>query len=366
MQQAQASCDKKCHQQIQAIIDHDRDLYSIPAVQVSIIYPDKNIPDDFVSGTTKTDNHVPLQKDNLFQVGSETKSFVGTIMLQLEAERQLSLDDKISKWLPGLPYTWNKITIRQLLNHTSGIYDYFDVLIDMAEKKQLDLLKQWSAAELIDLVVKKPNYFEPGKGWHYSNSNYVLAGMIIEAVTHTPFSDIIHDRLIRPLGLTNTYYASAKYDSIIMSRMAHGYSKIAPFPITDIATKNSSWANSAGANISTAHDMAIWFKTLLTGKLLPTAQFHEMMSLVDEANGQSIPDTRRTAGYGLGIMHDFTTFGEETWLHSGGTLGYSSFMIWLKSRNIIIAVNGSDISSLIPEKRDLFYLTQDIVSFLQK
>ncbi len=363
--QVYALCDNYCHKNIQSIIDHDRELYSIPGVQVSIIFPGENIPDDFVSGSIKDNINIPVQQNNYFQIGSETKSFVATILLQLEAEQRLSLDDKIIKWLPFIPATWNKVTIRQLLNHTSGIYNYDDVLIEMASKGKLNLNKQWSAPELINLIIEKNVYFPPGKGWHYSGTNYVLAGMIIESVTHMAFRDVINSRLLQPLILQNTYYISWNYDYKTLLRMSHGYSRTKLFHNMDVLSINPSWSNTASAVISTAHDMVIWIKTFLTGNILPIAQLHEMMSLVDRENGQPIPVTSNKSGYGLAIMHDFTTYGEETWSHSGATLGFSSYMIWLKSSNIFIAIHGNDLSAALPEKRDLFYLTQDVIAFLQ-
>jgi len=335
---------------------------------MSLICSDSLQPRDFVSGHIKMDSNTSVNPDHLFQVGSETKSFIAAILLQLDTESTVSLTDKIEKWLPLIPEHWHGITITQLLNHTSGIYDYTDELIELFLKNQIEINKQWTAQELLSVIKEKKSYFDPGKGWHYSNTNYVLAGMIIEAATGKTLLNEMNDRLIYPSGLMNTYYASAAYSHDILKRMAHGYSKTGLFlnEPKDITEINASLLNAAGANISTAHDMSLWFKKLMKGDLLNQAQLTKLMSLVDMNNGQPIPNASDVPGYGLAVTHDQATFNEETWWHSGGTLGYSSLMIWLKCNDIIITININDITSFIPEKRNIFILAKDVVSYIQK
>lgn len=362
---AYADCSKDIRQGIQDILDKDRLTYQIPGMEVTISYPGENSTLDFVSGTTTLSTNIPVQRDNLFQIGSETKSFIAVILLQLEAEGLLSINDKIGKWLPQVASDWKEITIKQLLNHTSGIFNYTEVLDEMVHNdKNLDLKKQWTSYELINLVINKPSYFKPGAGWHYSNTNYVLAGMIIENATGKSVNDEIKTRLTEPLQLTNTYYLPHLYSEQIMQRMMHGYSSRGYFPNEpkDVTDTNNSWANAAGAIVSTSHDMAIWFKKLSSGALLPAKQMNELMTLVDKSNGQPLPITTNQAGYGLGVMHDFDTFGNETWWHSGGTLGYSSLMVWLKCSDIVITANINHLSST----RDIYALTKDLASYIQK
>jgi len=357
------------NQGIQNIIDKDRQTYHIPGIEVSIICPGDNAPRDFVSGTTEINGNTLVQTDSMFQIGSETKSFIAVILLQLEAEGLLSIDDPIGKWLPAISPDWRDITIRQLLNHTSGIYNFTDVMIAMIIKdNNFDLKKQWTSDELLKLLDDQSPYFEPGMGWHYSNSNYILAGMVIESVTGKSIGEEMKIHLIDPLGLSNTHYIPAIYTDKIMQHMAHGYARSGIFheEPKDITESNSSWAGAAGANISTSHDMAIWFNKLTSGNILPAQQMKEMTSLVNENNGQSIPDTAQAAGYGLAIMHDFTTFGEESWWHSGGTLGYSSFMVRLKGNDVIITVNANEISAIEPKERDLYFLTKDLIAYVQQ
>ena len=166
---------------LQKTINSDQSKYKIPGVEVSILCPGESSPLDFVSGTTTINGARAVTPNHLFQIGSETKSFVATIILQLEQEGALNINDPIQKYLDNLPDAWQNISIKQLLNHTSGIYNYTDVLIETGKKDgSLDLQKQWSNNELLELVFAKPLYFSPGTDWHYSNSNYILAGQIIE------------------------------------------------------------------------------------------------------------------------------------------------------------------------------------------
>ncbi|HIH8951563.1 TPA: serine hydrolase [Legionella pneumophila] len=120
----------------------------------------------------------------------------------------------------------------------------------------------------------------------------------------------------------------------------------------------TSWANTAGAMVSTSHDMAIWFKNLLDGSLFPPKQMNELLTFVDGI----FPDTSIQIGYGLGIIHDFDTFGEEALWHSGGTLGYNALMVWLKCNDVVITTNINHTTV----NRDMYNITRDLATFIQK
>ncbi|TAL66144.1 MAG: class A beta-lactamase-related serine hydrolase, partial [Legionella sp.] len=291
---------------------------------------------------------------------SETKSFIATIILQLESERSLSINDPISKYLSHIPQQWNEITIKQLLNHSSGIVNYTDVLEELWHKNNIDFQKQFTSEELVNLVIDKPLYFKPGSNWHYSNTNYVLAGMIIQNITGKLIDEEINSRIIDNLHLSNTYYHASLYDEQLLSQMAHGYSDRGFFPDEpyDITETNISWANTAGAMISTSHDMSIWFKNLLDGTLLPKQQFDEMMTFVDGI----FPNSTIPIEYGLGIIHDVETFGTEAWWHSGGTLGYNAMMVKLKSPDVLITINISHTTA----KREIYAMVRTIAAYIKK
>jgi len=266
-----AECGKNINESIQKIIDENRIKYQIPGLEVSVSCPGEEVPRDFVSGTTTIDGTVPVQSDHLFQIGSETKSFVAAIILQLEAEGRLSIYDPIGAYLKNIPDAWQIATIQQLLNHTSGIFNYTQVLEFWQTMKDSDFKKQWSSVELISLAKDKELNFSPGLGWSYSNTNYVLAGMLVEAVTGKSIEEELNTRLFQPLYLCNTHYYSKAYSDDILKRMAHGYSSLGFFSDEprDITDKNMSWGNSAGAILSTSHDTAIWLRFIsITWRLL--------------------------------------------------------------------------------------------------
>lgn len=365
---AYASCSNVSDQKIQNIIDQNRVKFDIPGIQVSLLCPEESQPRDYVSGNIKIDSNIPVRQDHLFQIGSETKSFIAAILLQLDTEGTISLNDYIEKWLPMIPASWHGITITQLLNHTSGLYNYTDELIELFLKNQVDINKQWSAPELISLVKDKDSYFEPGKGWHYSNTNYVLAGMIIEAASGESVLDAMNNRLIYPSGLMNTYYVPALYSGDILKRMSHGYSKSGLFPDEpkDVTEINASTFNAAGANISTSHDMSLWFKKLMKGDLLNQTQLAKLMTLVDVYNGQPLPNSPTSSGYGLAVVHDQAKFNEEAWWHTGGTLGYTALMVWLKCNDVIITINISDMSTMTQTESDMDVLANNVVTYVQK
>lgn len=359
-QYSYAVCDQNVNTDIQKIIDADRVRYHIPGIEVSIICPGEQTPRNFVSGTVIVDSHKPIREQHLFQIGSETKSFIATLIMQLEAEGALSIQDPISDYLPLLPEEWHNITIQQMLNHSSGIYNYTDVMEEQMKDDVNYLNQAWTSEELINLVTSKPLYFKAGEGFHYSNTNYVLAGLIIEKVTHHSLALEIKNRLTVPLNLANTYYLPSSYDHSTLLQMAHGYAERGTYPHepTDITETNHSWANAAGAMVSTSHDMAIWFQHLIQGQLFPQEQMREFTALIQG----SLPNTSTPIGYGLGVIHDYDVFGEEAWWHSGGTFGFAALMIWLKSSDVIITVNINHAT----KNRDVYALSKDLAQRLQE
>lgn len=342
--------------QIQALINADQVKYKMPGVQVSIICPDEDAVLDFVAGTTEINGVIPINLDHLFQIGSETKSFVAAVILQLEQEGLLTIDDPINTYLDNLPEAWQSISIKQLLNHTSGIYNYTDTLIEHGKEGSMDLEKQWKSDELITIARSKPLYFTPGTDWHYSNTNYILAGLIIEKVTHHSFYDEVYIRITDKLWLHDTRYMPVKYNEHFMKRMAHGYSDNGLFPNEpmDITSTNHSWANTAGAMVANSHDIALWFYHLMHGGVLKPQQMTELTTTV------SATLDNKPINYGLGVWQFFNYNNEEAWAHTGGTLGYSSMMLWLKNSDIIISVNVNHTSPI----KDVHEISQDLVRLL--
>lgn len=338
---ANAECGKNINKNIQKIIDDNRLKFKYPGIQVSINCSGEDIPRDFVSGTTTLNGSTPVKAENLFQIGSITKSFIATIILQLEAEGQLSIDDPIGHYLKNIPKSWQSVTIKQLLSNSSGLSDYLRVGNFWATLAFNQYKKQWSPDELLSYVVNNKALFPPGMGWGYSSTNYVLAGQLIEAVTGQLLDVVIDQRLAQPLHLSNTFYVPRAYDQPILNLITHGYSILGLFANEpkDITDFNNSWVNSAGAMISNTHDISIWLRQLLTTEtILSEAQRNKLTSLIDMSTGKPLSKTSTNRGYGLGMMGSYNSLIGEYWGHDGVTLGYRSYMLWLKCNDLAIAV----------------------------
>jgi D-alanyl-D-alanine carboxypeptidase len=254
-----------------------------------------------------------MASGNEFQIGSNTKTFVATVALQLVGEGRLKLDDPVRRWFPQVRDA-DRITVRMLLQHTSGLFDYL-ADPEMAEQVLAGSRHRWTPEELLTVAMKHPVNAEPGAGWSYSNTNYVLAGMILRKVTGTDPAQLIHQRIVVPLGLRHTYWAP---DARFHGRHLHGYFRTQPGgrQYTDVSDAPLHWADAAGAMISTLSDLARFEKALQSGRLLRPTQLAQMRSTVD------VPGPAGwKAGYGLGISRLDTPCG-TFWGHTGGTLGY--------------------------------------------
>lgn len=363
-----AACKNVSNQIIQSIIDKDRIKYHIPAVELSLVCPNEASSRDFFSGTIKWDGMKPIKQNptpSIFQIGSETKTFTAVIILQLEAEGRLSIDDPINKYLPWVPSTWKNITIKQLLYHTSDIPSYSDDEAFMNEVLSHPY-KYYSAQDLINVVINKP-LISPFQ-WYYSNTDTVLAGMIIESVTGKTIDKEMRERIFKPLSLFDTYYLPVNYGPYILSRMAHGYWVKKDGSHTDITTWNMSWANSAGAIISTAHDNAIWLKQLLINNaVLPEKQQQEMQTLIDPKTGLPLPIGSKKSGVGLEVNRDLLSVG-ETWSRGGETPGFLAKMWWFKSKNIGLTITTSaDGEEGAPEPANgNLAIVSDVLSYVLK
>jgi D-alanyl-D-alanine carboxypeptidase len=261
----------------------------------------------------------PIQATDRFRIGSNTKSFISTVILQFEAEHRLRITDSVEQWLPGLVPNGRNITIRELLNHTSGIPDYVDLDFFLGLIHHRDTTYQ--PRDLVRRAVAQPPVFPPGTSWSYSNTNYILLGLIIARVDHRPepYAPVweVYRRIIGPLGLTRTTFPIT--DPNIAGPHPHGYFVDPPAEFqlpgtTDMTRSNPSWAWTAGAIISTTDDLARFHRALFTGQLLPPAQQHELLSTVPTSTGND---------YGLGVLRAETPCG-DAWGFEGAFPGYES------------------------------------------
>ncbi|AQA13828.1 serine hydrolase domain-containing protein [Streptomyces malaysiensis subsp. malaysiensis] len=287
--------------------------------------------------STKTDAD-PKAK---FRIASNTKTFTATVLLQLEGEGKLSLDDSVAKWLPDAVnangYDGSKITIRELLNHTSSLPDYAaDAQLSGAYYNNTDPDKAWAPQQLVNIALRQhAPQSAPGEKFGYANTNYVLAGMVIKAVTGNEPGDEIQKRIIEPLNLNDTKFAT---DSSISGNYLHGYSYSFLFGMRDVTTSNVQIFSTAGAIVSTLDDMATFQRALMTGKLLAPEQLKELKTTVPESSDGS---TDITAGLGIGRVE--LSCGKVAWGHTGAVLGYySEWLISEDGKTEVIHANTED------------------------
>lgn len=294
----------------------------------------------------------------MWQIGSNTKAFTAVMLLQLEAEGTLSIHDTLGRWLPQYPQ-WRDVTIEQLLDMTSGIADY------TSQEAFADTLGSrpdtvFSEARLLGFVTGLPL---AGHGYAYSNTNYILAQMVIERATHDTYADQLTKRIIKPLGLRDTCLAPYTCPAATATRMPAGYfaeSGAPAFPDAQVPPLALTWAQGAGGIVSSLQDMTTWDRALYTGRELPAAQQRELETLVSTATGQPIETTTPTdpQGYGLGVVQESLGIG-TVWAYEGETLGYRALHLYFPRTGLIlaIAVNSSADADTLPGLAETVYQT---------
>jgi D-alanyl-D-alanine carboxypeptidase len=271
-------------------------------------------------GTADLASSAPMRLDDHMRIGSIAKTMTGTIVLQLVDEGKLGLDQPLSDFRPDVPGA-GTITIRQLLNMTSGLFDYGD---DPALHRALDEHPQqpWTAEQLVEIGLQHRPYFAPGQGWHYSNTNYAVLGLIAEQLTGTPLQQLFQERLFGPLGMSQSLYPDLA-SSALPAPSAHGYlygslSDVeAGMPaqaqsLRDVTDYSPSFGGAAGAVISTLDDLHRWAPALANGTLLEPTTQAERLTWVDLAPGLQ---------YGLGIQNANGMLG-----HNGAIPGFQSYL----------------------------------------
>lgn len=275
-----------------------------------------------VSGVTDVRTGRPVPANGFFRAGSSTKTFVATVILQLVAERKVSLDDSVERWLPGVVQgngnDGRRITVRNLLQHTSGIHDDLPGASTAAEYNahRYDVV---SSRELVERAMAHQPDFQPGTDWAYSNTGYLLLSMIVERATGHSWYDEVLARVIRPLGLRDTYWPGLRAG--IASPHAKGYQIYPGENPTDVTISREAYmAGGAGGLITTTADLTKFYQALLGGRLLRPAQLTAMQQTIPVA-GQ-LAELWPGARDGLGLFSRPLSCGGIYWTHSGDILGY--------------------------------------------
>ncbi|MEC3953092.1 serine hydrolase domain-containing protein [Nocardia sp. CDC153] len=301
----------------------------LPGAQVVLSGPDGQKTATAGSGNLATG--APYADNAHIRIGSVTKTFVATVVLQLAGEGTVDLEAPIERYLPGVVQgngnDGNRITVHQLLQHTSGLADFAPEDVTQKLPQQLDqttdgkAYRDYTPEDEVRIALSIPPQFEPGAEFRYTNTNYVLLGMMIERLTGHSLADTISTRILEPLGMRDTYYPVAG-DTALRDPHPLGYRKVGDAWV-DATDTEVAWTGAAGAIVSTGSDLNRFVTALVTGKLLPAAQLAQMR--------QTIP-MPPVAGmnYGLGLIRfqvpcDGQT--KEVWGHSGGIPGFSTLAI---------------------------------------
>lgn len=269
----------------------------------------------YSAGYSDLDTRAGFVPKTHVRVASITKTFVAATLLQLVADGRLDLDGAVEKYLPGRIHgdgiDANAITVRQLLRHQSGLPEYFDAQTPVPTTPV-------TAEQLLDAALKRRAQFTPGSAIKYTNTNYVIAGMLIEKLTGHAVAEEITRRIIVPLGLSNTYFP-APSDTGLRAPFAHGYES-ADGNRKDATEFNASAAGMAGSLVSTNEDTSTFLTALLGGRVVPAAQLREMMDTVEWT------DAGPGFHYGLGLTSIDLDCGVKVWGHGGDIDGYHSLM----------------------------------------
>jgi D-alanyl-D-alanine carboxypeptidase len=315
------------NKELVAFIEHYSDSMLTDAKQpgmiISITKGDEIVYEK-AKGLANIETKEPMDLKMRYRIGSLTKTFTGTIIMQLVDEGSLELDNALDEYFPFVPNS-KYITIRMLGDMSSGLYNYSEAS-EFEDSMNTNPLKKWKPKELVEIAIKKPVYFEPGKGFHYSNTNTILLGMIIEKLTGNTLATEMRKRIIDKLVLSETEFPiSSEFTGI----HSHGYneddSKFLE-PLTDVTTKHDpSWAWSAGAVISSLKDMKKYIKALVFGALVSKQMQAERMKW-----SLDTPNLK----YGFAIFKA----GDDFYGHNGSYPGYHNVSVYSPKRDMTIII----------------------------
>lgn len=320
----------------------------ISAVSLSVSLHGMSSNINVTAGTTRYGGRVRVTPADLFEIGSNTKAFTSVAILQLEAQGKLTINQTVGDWLPQYP-AWKSVSIRRLLNMTSGIPSY-DNVPAMLTTYVKNPYRTFSAAELVAFVDPKyPHAPKRTTGWSYSNTNYILAQMIVERASGHSYAGELERRFLhRGSGLADTFYRPGAYPHTVLARLVAGYffstdpgnENLRPLLGHNVKDLNLSWTQGAGGIISTPADVTHWSRGLYVGNRLAAKQRRELTSIVSVATGKPIPKTSASdpRGFGLGVGQSTTPKLGTFWYYQGETLGYRMVYFWLPKVDAVIAV----------------------------
>ena len=328
------SCDNNLtlDQKLQKVMDKGLERYDAKGASAAIVFPDGTR----WSGTSGySHDTVSIHPDMIFAIGSVTKNVVAALTMQLAEENILSLEDPLSKWLPDYSYIDNTITIRQLLNHTSGIYMFWEN-DDIWRDLQNDRERYFTPEEVLSYI-REPD-FAPGEGWRYSNTNYLLLAMIIEKATGSTLSEELRNRCWKPLNFKRVWLS--QQEDIPRDKMAHIYGDDYMFGKgeTDLTYESrvsheSITFGSSGIFIA-PKDLARWCQSLFEREILSGQSMDEMLQF------EEFTPVSNMQAYGLGVQEfrKYISQGKQGIGHAGGNIGSTTYMVYLPEYHFSVVV----------------------------
>ena len=345
--------NRSMHERVRDALEYRLEQYGVRGASAAIILPDGSIHRITAGFSHDT---IAMKPSMLFAVGSITKNVVAALVLQLAEEGLLSLEDPLRKWLPAYPHVDSTITIRQLLAHTSGIFMFWE------NQKLWDNLIRYRDSvftpEVVLTYLKEPD-FAPGRGFRYSNTNYLLLAKIITRATGSTLSIQLRRRFWQPLGLASTYLSME--EEIPSDRLAHVWGdnfekdgSIRDLTFLPRASHESITYGSAGV-FASAGDLAVWCNSLFGGKVLTSSSLDQMLAFNPAAAGSWCE------GYGLGVFRfkKNITNGEEAYGHGGGNIGTSAYMAYLPEYGVSITLMINAMHGKCPDR-----MLEDIIEIV--
>jgi CubicO group peptidase (beta-lactamase class C family) len=292
----------------------------VPSASVAVVQHGKLVY-THAYGWAHLDPKVAATAEMRYSIGSISKQFTAAAILLLQQDGKLSLDDAVSKYVPGLTQG-DKVTIRQILSHTSGYQDSWP-----EDYVMTPMLQPESAQQILDTWAKKPLDFEPGTQWQYSNTNFVIAGRIVETITRHPLMDMLVERIFRPLGMKSVWNSD---EAKLTQVDATPYYRHALGPLRQAPKEGRGWMFAAGELAMTAHDLALWDESMIAQSLLSKESYKQMFTEVKLNNGKG-------THYGLGVQV-LDRNGHREIEHSGEVSGFVSDNVVMVDDGVAVAV----------------------------
>jgi len=331
---------------------HEAEGVSLVSLHIDLGDPGPVI--EAYSGADRSRDNMPINGDTLFQIGSNTKNMEAAVLLRLEAEGKLDIGQTVGDWLPEYR-AWGHVQIRRLLNMTADIPTYTGT-VAIGRIIASDPGHQFTNRELIAAAYPRPgNELPIPSGWFYSNTNNILAALIIKKASGLSLKEQF-EKLFKELGLHNTFYTEGRYPDAVLERVAPGFFKnpeclnyqptpcerstLAPLLGQDMRLQNLSWAGGAGAVIGNLRDLAKWTRALFGGRVIPPQQLKEMMTLVSQDTGEAVDHaTPGHAAFGLDLGQGYgENLGGLFWFYEGSTLGYRVIFAFWPRYNLVMTV----------------------------